>query len=575
MERERDALVLTFEERRFTRGRRRTRAGREIALALPTGTSLVPGAVVAEGADYVVVVEAAEEPLLAALPRDRDEAVRVAFEVGNRHGARMHTWCPLTIAPGTTCATKVVLVDTRHLSGLAMVSTSPPVVRVGTGAGMEALLAFLEAGGFGLTATPAPGDLTVGGVLAIDGHGTGIPAQGEARRQRTYGSVSNRVLSLTAVVWDAASGQYALRTFARTAPEARALLVHLGRTIVTEVTLAASPNDHYRCQSYVHVPASEMFAAPGAGGGAGTGRTFASYVESAGRVEAIWFPFTAKPWLKVWSIRPSKPLFSRRVTRPYNYPFSDNISFGLANLLRRIITGEPRLTPFFGQFQYDLVAAGLVSTWSFDIWGPSKNTILYVKPTTLRVHANGYAILTRRANIQRVVAEFVAYYTGRLAAYRARGLYPMNGPLEVRVTGLDDPAEVAAAAGAAGAGAVVPTLSALAPRQDHPEWDVAVWLDILTSPGTPGMYEFYDEVEDWVFRNYTGSYAMARVEWSKGWGYSSRAAWDDPVALGQTVPESLRVGRPPADGFDAAVQTLDALDPHRVFTNPFLDALLR
>ena len=58
---ERDALVLTWEERRFTRGRRRTRAGREVALAFPTGTVLAPGTVVAEGEGFQVVVEAAEE----------------------------------------------------------------------------------------------------------------------------------------------------------------------------------------------------------------------------------------------------------------------------------------------------------------------------------------------------------------------------------------------------------------------------------------------------------------------------------------------------------------------------------
>jgi urease accessory protein len=32
-----------------------------------------------------VVVEAAPEPVLAVRPRSRDEAIRVAFEVGNRH----------------------------------------------------------------------------------------------------------------------------------------------------------------------------------------------------------------------------------------------------------------------------------------------------------------------------------------------------------------------------------------------------------------------------------------------------------------------------------------------------------
>ena len=34
---------------------------------------------------WYLVVEGRPEPVLAVVPRDRDEAVRIAFEVGNRH----------------------------------------------------------------------------------------------------------------------------------------------------------------------------------------------------------------------------------------------------------------------------------------------------------------------------------------------------------------------------------------------------------------------------------------------------------------------------------------------------------
>jgi urease accessory protein len=83
--RERDVLVLTAEERRWGRRRVRTRAGRELALALPTGTVLSPGEVLYVGSDWYVAVEAAAEPVIAVTPRSREEALRVAFEVGNRH----------------------------------------------------------------------------------------------------------------------------------------------------------------------------------------------------------------------------------------------------------------------------------------------------------------------------------------------------------------------------------------------------------------------------------------------------------------------------------------------------------
>ncbi len=83
--RARDSLRLTWEERRWTRKRVVTSGGREIALALPTGSLLQPGDVLAATESWYLVVEGRPEPVLAVVPRDRDEAVRVAFEVGNRH----------------------------------------------------------------------------------------------------------------------------------------------------------------------------------------------------------------------------------------------------------------------------------------------------------------------------------------------------------------------------------------------------------------------------------------------------------------------------------------------------------
>jgi urease accessory protein len=82
---ERDALVLTAEERRWGRRRVTTQAGRTLALALPTGSVLTPGDILHVGPGWYVVIEAAREPVLAVTPRSRQEAIRIAFEVGNRH----------------------------------------------------------------------------------------------------------------------------------------------------------------------------------------------------------------------------------------------------------------------------------------------------------------------------------------------------------------------------------------------------------------------------------------------------------------------------------------------------------
>jgi len=501
--------------------------------------------------------------LWACAPADGGQAVAVvnwAWRNGWRVRGRgsAHGWSPLTLTEGTPSDAPVLLVDTAtHLTGLAL--ESPHAVRAGTGVTLEALLTFLEGHGLGVTAAPAPGDLTLGGALAIDAHGTAVPAKGEQRLPgQTYGSLSNRVLSVTAVVWDESSGAYALRTFARDDADVAALLTHLGRALVTEVVLRVGANSNLRCVSRTDIPAAELFAAPG-----GDGRTLASHLDKAGRVEAIWFAFTEFPWLKVWSVEPTKPLTSRRVTSPYNYPFSDNVPTLVADIAGRMVSDAAwYLAPVLGNAQYDTAALGLVATLSADLWGPSKNTLLYLKPTTLRINANGYAVLTRRDQVQRVVAEFTAFYRERLAVYSALGRFPVNGSVEIRVTGLDDPADAELV------GARAPLLSALRPDAGHPEWDTAVWLDILTLPGTPYAEKFLREIERFLLDRHDGTDSLTRVEWSKGWAYTEEAVWDDEEVLGTVVPASLGDG-----AWGQAAGILDRLDPHRVFGNAFLDRL--
>ncbi|MFH8698436.1 cholesterol oxidase substrate-binding domain-containing protein [Streptomyces chartreusis] len=509
------------------------------------------------------VGEITADGLWACAPGGPEQVVAVvnwAWRHGRRVRARgaSHGWSPLTITPGTASDAPVLLVDTAaHLTGLSL--KSPTSVRAGAGVTLEALLTYLEEHGLGVTATPAPGNLTVGGALAVDAHGTAVPARGERRMPgHTYGSLSNLVLSLTAVVWDEDSGAYTLRTYDRDEADCAALLTHLGRSLVTEVVLRVGANTNLRCVSRTDIPAGELFGAPGAGG-----RTFESFLDRAGRVETIWFAFTENPWLKVWSVSPTRPLTSRHVSRPYNYPFSDSVPTPVAELVGRIVSdGAWYLAPVLGNAQYDAAALGLVATLSADIWGPSKNTLLYLRPTTLRIATNGCAVLTGRGQVQRVVAEFTAFYRERLAAYAARGRFPVNGSVEIRVTGLDDPADVGVD------GARTPLLSALRPPVDRPEWDTAVWLNVLTLPGTPYAEAFLREIERFVLRTFDGGYAMARVEWSKGYAYTDDAAWSDGEVLGSVVPGSFG-----EEGWGQAAGVLERLDPHRVFGNAFLDRL--
>ncbi|MFB7378618.1 cholesterol oxidase substrate-binding domain-containing protein [Kitasatospora purpeofusca] len=546
--------------------------------------------------------EIGTDQLWTCTPRTPEEVPALA-DWARAHGWRLraqghrHTWAPLTVADGTPEAARVLLLDTtRHLTALS--ADSPTTVRAQTGATMEALLAHLADRGLGLTAVPAPGELTVGGVLAIGGHGTAVPAAGELRAEgHGYGSVSNQVTSLTAVVLDPATDRYTLRTFDRSEADSAAFLVHLGRAFVTEVVLRAGADRPLRCVSRLDIPATELFARPGTTtglGGLSRPRTFADFVDRDGRAEAIWFAYTDRPWLKTWSIAPNRPFGSRAVDEPYNYPFSDSIPEPIARLAGQLLSGAWGSAPLFGQLQYLIAKIGLTGDITdvllsgglirdllngevlthllagglhSDLWGPSRTLLQYVRPTTLRVTANGYAILARRADLQWVVAEFADQYRRLLDDYRSRGEFPVNGAVEIRVTGTDDPAWSGVP------GARPPLLSALRPRPDRPEWDTAVWLDVLGFPGTPGLHRFARDLEQALLRSFDGTRAGLRVEWSKGWAYTEDAAWADADMLDRVIPAGHRAGG--GAGWDEAVTVLDRHDPHRVFGNPFLDRLLK
>ncbi|HXL19766.1 MAG TPA: cholesterol oxidase substrate-binding domain-containing protein [Streptosporangiaceae bacterium] len=474
-----------------------------------------------------------------------------------------HNWSPLVLYPGENASNVVLVNTTDYLTAVSINSSGAPVtVTAQAGATMNSLLSTLQNAGYGFTTVPAPGDLTIGGVLAIDGHGTAIQGSTETPVPGTsFGSLSNLIQSMTVVAWNGSS--YALQTFQRTDPAIAPFLTHLGRTFVTEVTLEAGANQMLQCQSLTNIPVSELFAPPGSAGS----NSFASLVNGPGRVEAIWFPFTTYPWIKIWSRQLTQPAGSAAVTSPYVYTFANSITTTESNLISDIVDGLTFLTPEFEGLEESIVQIGLPATNTANIWGPSADVLLYVLPTTLRVTAGGWTIITSKSSIQQVVSDFYTQYNNLVHSYQDQFKWPMNGPLEIRVTGLDVPGEAGVA------GAVTPLLSAITPRPDHPNWDVAIWIDMLTIPGTPASNSFYQTMEKWIFSHYTGSYATVRPEWSKGWAFSSSGAWTDSTMLTSTIPAAINAGQA-QDNFQVASAAFDTHDPHRVFSNTFLDTLL-
>lgn len=533
------------------------------AVALPPGAAPLPvPPAFPAGIDLAVrgyenwSQEIVLDAVWTCVPRSAEDVVRLAnwaVEHGYTVRARgaAHGWAPLTVVPGAP-VDKVVLVDTTvHLNS---VQVGPGTVTAGAGATLDAVLGALKAHGLGWVSVPAPGVLTVGGALAVGAHGAALPADGEVPAPGVgYGSLSNLVTALTAVVWD--GRRYALRELTRADPAVGPLLVHLGRAFVTSVTLRARPDYRLRCESTTGTPWWQLFAPGGA---------FERALARSGRAEAIWFPFTDNPWLKVWTPTPVKPPGAREVGAPYNYPFSDTLPEPVTALLRQLTLGALDLAPAWGQAQLDLVRAGLAATASADLWGWSMDTLLYIRPTTLRLTEGGGAVLTSRADAPHVADTFARWFHGRVGQLRAAGQFPVNGPVEIRCCGLDETAP----------GQAVPVLSALRPRPDRPHWDTAVWLNVLSTPGSPGMHAFYREMEQWLRATFDGGAGLFRPEWSKGFAFTGSAAYQDLSMLGEGVPAMYRAGYAGGVDWDSARAGLDALDPHRVFSNTFLDRLL-
>ncbi|MYE89103.1 urease accessory protein UreE [Candidatus Poribacteria bacterium] len=82
---EHDIVSLDWEARQKCRQRLRTKAGREIGLALPTGTRLSPGDVLYRDSDVEIIVEGEPEKVFALRPKKRGTFGLICYQIGNLH----------------------------------------------------------------------------------------------------------------------------------------------------------------------------------------------------------------------------------------------------------------------------------------------------------------------------------------------------------------------------------------------------------------------------------------------------------------------------------------------------------
>jgi FAD/FMN-containing dehydrogenase len=477
-----------------------------------------------------------------------------------------HGFAPTILSPGSDGANFVLVNTTEHLTSITVNGNSAPgTVTCQVGAQLEDVAQACESHNLGFLHTTAPGDVTVGGAMAMNTHGTAIPATGETlARGHSFGSLSNLILSLTAVVWSPQQSQYVLRTFARTNPAIGPLLTHVGRAFVTDVELQMGPNLSMQCISRTDISTTTLFAAPNPS----ASNTFTYLLDHYGHVEVIWFPFSTSPWVKLWKAAPTQPFGSKAVTGPYNYPFTDNTTLDSANSTNQSLINNPSSVPGFNTIEAAGTILGITTTTSGNLWGPAHDLTFYVKPTTIRVTTAAWGVLTARSNVQKVVSDFNNFLHQLVTTYQSNNQFPYTGPIELRAQGLDQPSEVIVD------NAVQPYLSGARPVPGRPDLNVLLWFAVNNNVNQPGAVGFNQQVETW-FLTHFGPTAVVRPEWTKAYAFTAQGGWTNTQILQQTFPNTFRAnGYPFSSNWDAAVRTLNSYDPHRIFTNQYLDILM-
>lgn len=477
-----------------------------------------------------------------------------------------HNWSPFLLAPGTAASPPVIFVDTSKLTGTSFEYDGNPLATFGTGLTLEAASAYLAgldngglsaAPGYAFPQLPAPGNLTLGGALAIGAHGTVVPTKGGSSPY-LMGCLSNLITGFEAVVTDPTkTGQttYELRTFQRTDVDAAAFLVHLGRTFVTSVTMLVEPN-YYLQLTCLFPQVSDLLGAPSQD----SPGQFSALLDEYGRIEILWFPFNDQAFVQ--ANQRQETAIEPQVAGPYNFPWMNSVTPDLNAAIAHQLKTTPSDTPAFTKGELGMAASkenGKVYN------GISRDLEIYLKDTTLRVTLWGWAIQIPRSQVQYVANEFYEQVQSQLSAAESKGEYPVNAAMEIRCTTVDS------LDGLPWDDAVPAPLAATNPVD--PSLDTVIWLNVGTITGTPGANEFFTELEAWLLTTFESWTLTGRVrpEWSKAWAYTDAGPWTNPDTI-QTIRAAFPASDPPFD-FAWVQGRLAAYDQGNIFRSPLLEQL--
>ncbi|OXA45156.1 putative L-gulonolactone oxidase 4 [Folsomia candida] len=509
-------------------------------------------------------------------PRDTPEVLSLANWAKNagyrvRGVGRMHSWSPITLSkyePGNICP-KFLLVDTtKYLTDIKVTTdfnTSLHSVTLGPGVTLGRLLKTLESHQLGLFSCPAHDDLTVGGMLAVGAHGSGIKTATHPKSLgHAYGTFSNLVLEMDVIAWDNHTRKYVVKTLPRSHPDTKAFLVNLGRTFVTRVKIRVGADQMLRSQTFF-TTVRQLF---------GTVRdddkpNLADFLDLYGRIHAFSLGTggDSNAFLFAWHSEPEKQTTSKFKDTPYNYHF-DNYPPVFNTILRLVLTRVPHIWEFLSRLVFRVVVVVSYLNGSRDYWGLSKNHFLYVPKNSPILRANSFVVVTSRQNFQTVVSIIRKDYDDLASEWHVRGEYPNAGTFDIRVSGVEDPENILAE----GADAEPPIFSPAKLVPSHPEYDIVIWFEFATFPETRKAQEFLASLQSRLYRDIHQVHGVLRAEWAKGWAHTGEQAWDNRTIF-NTFPYVFSSSKELSE-WNLGVEILERYDPWRVFGNGLLDRIL-
>lgn len=515
-------------------------------------------------------------------------------------------FCYVKLPSGAAAA----LLDLPADAPAELVGAGAKLAVVSTGSSMLEFSQALADQGFYLCVPTAPGVLSVGGVVAIGGHGSGVSSAASGRLGvpgYAFSSVSNQMLWMDTLAYDPGQKSYGFKRVSRadpaTAAEWSAMACGLGKTFAVRMAFLVYPLARNQLKARV-LQLNHFVAASTLMGSDGTAPGSLQYlVDNYGGFEPIQYPTYTDEfyaggdfvWTKTWSYHPEgsdfadvsvfhkdaatgqtvasplQPAWCGEVNAPYNYHWTATVPCPASTALIDTLIVNPALTPTITQGAAvitalpDSAGGGATGTPADNgrtaLWSDTNlNVYYFVEPTTVRAYDWSYAVQCRRDQIQAVVNIF---HTESLALFRAfqdQGKYPVMVAGEIRLVELD----VSPSAAWSYPALSCPT-PGLQPQGVDPAGMVCVYLSWLSAYAHPGYWDFCAQLEDRLFfgadAQYNG-YAWA-PEWSKGWACTGDGPYLSDTKLAR-IRANFNNGAN-TNAFTAATACLVASDPQNLF----------